>query len=64
MLLLASDTEEENLTHLRMVLRCAVEICKSCTGISDVIVQTLTNLIGLCEGEISKHFIICSLAPI
>lgn len=55
-LLLASSMEENHLTYLKMVLRCAVEICKGCPDVSDMIVQTLTNLIGLSEGKVGYTF--------
>ncbi|CAG5118380.1 unnamed protein product [Candidula unifasciata] len=62
-LLQAGSTEEKHLTYLKMILRCAVEICKGCTDVSDMIVQTLTNLIGLSE-EASQLYICECLAAV
>ncbi|BFZ07532.1 hypothetical protein BsWGS_10571 [Bradybaena similaris] len=62
-LLQASSTEDNHLTYLKMVLRCAVEICKGCPDVSDMIVQTLTNLIGLSE-ETSQLYICECLAAV
>uniref|UniRef100_A0A2C9JPR4 Integrator complex subunit 7 n=1 Tax=Biomphalaria glabrata TaxID=6526 RepID=A0A2C9JPR4_BIOGL len=52
-ILLANDTDKKNLLYLKIVLKCAVDICAGNTDICDKIVHTLTSLLGVSD-EVSQ----------
>ncbi|KAH9499613.1 Integrator complex subunit 7 [Bulinus truncatus] len=61
-MLLAHDLDKKNLRHLKMVLKCAVDICLSNSEISDKIVQTLTSLLGVSDEDSQLHLCECLAA--
>ncbi|XP_059168675.1 integrator complex subunit 7-like [Physella acuta] len=61
-ILLASDLERKNLVYLKIVLKCAVDVCHSYPDVSDKIVQTLTSLLGTSEETSQLHLCECLAA--
>ncbi|GFN82837.1 integrator complex subunit 7, partial [Plakobranchus ocellatus] len=62
LLLLVVDPPDESIFNLKLVLKSAVNICKNFPEVSERIVHTLTNILGVAEEPSQLHVCECLAA--